>query len=121
VLPRKLPPVVVATLVWFATLLTAAPVGALAKPVLRGFVGVDGDGPLLYLRVNLGAQLDNIVANGVESVWRQLGTWPAKSELGQHPAGIADRFQNVDRVPTTFTNTDVLVGIRLRMGFPCSP
>jgi hypothetical protein len=105
------------------------PAGALGRqrsrptgtPVPNGFVGVNGGGPLFGPAVNLGQQLDLMVASGVESVrvlfsWSQAQPYRSWADV---PSDQKNEFVDVDGVPTSFAGTDQIVGLaaerRLRL------
>jgi hypothetical protein len=88
---------------------------ATAAPVPQGFVGVDLDGPMFVpdTPLNLGTQLQSMVANGVQSVrvafnWAFAQPYPSFKKVP-----IADRDLFPDTVngrPTDFSATDQIVG-----------
>jgi hypothetical protein len=102
----------------------APPVRVLA-PTPPGFVGVDTDGPLLdpASDLNLGRQLDQMVASGVESVrvafdWAAAQPFESSAEV---PADQATEFTDVGGVPTEFATTDELVGLAAQRGLTLLP
>jgi hypothetical protein len=92
--------------------LAVGPSGATAA-VPQGFVGMMADGPFFYPAMNEGAELDSMVASGVESV-RTLVNWgklqPYRS-MGQVPLAAQGEFTDVNGVPTDFTGIDQLVAL----------
>ena len=95
--------------------LTAVFAGAAAASarVPQGFVGIMPDGPVFNHGVNLGAQLDKMVATGIESlrvefVWGAEQPYATPSDV---PASQAKQFLTIGGVPTTFAPTDHLVSL----------
>jgi hypothetical protein len=87
------------------------PVTAAVPP---GFVGVDTDGPLFdaSTSIDFGNQLDSMVANGVESI-RVAFSWSAGqpySGWGSVPADQKAKFVTAAGRPTSFQDTDTIVG-----------
>jgi hypothetical protein len=88
---------------------------AAAAPVPQGFVGVDLDGPMFASNtpLNLGNQLQSMVANGVQSV-RVAFNWaraqPYSSFEKVPVSKRADFSDDVDGRPTDFSATDQIVG-----------
>jgi arabinogalactan endo-1,4-beta-galactosidase len=94
-----------------------------ATRVPQGFVGMMAGGPLFYPNVNLGGQLDTMVADGVETFRVQFnwaGLQPYKS-FGDVPAGQAGGFQNVGGVPTDVSETDKIVTLAAERGLTVLP
>jgi hypothetical protein len=103
---------------------SASPAPALT-PVPPGFVGMDADGPLLdpTAHLNLDRQLDEMVADGVQSV-RVAFDWATAQpykDMAQVPADQANEFTDVDGVPTDFVTTDELVGLAAQRGLTLLP
>jgi hypothetical protein len=103
---------------------SASPVPAIA-PVPPGFVGVDADGPLFdpAAHLNLDRQLDQMVANGVQSV-RVAFNWAAAQPYASWadvPDDQVSQFTSVGGVPTSFTATDQLVGLAAQRGLTLLP
>jgi hypothetical protein len=93
--------------------------------VPAGFVGVDADGPLFdpTAHLNLDRQLDQMVADGVESV-RTAFSWAAAQPYASWadvPAGQENEFTNVGGLPTDFAATDQLVGFAAQRGLSLLP
>lgn len=81
--------------------------------VPQGFVGVMPDPPLFDRGVDLAAQLDKMVATGIERlrvefVWGADQPYATPADV---PANRAKEFQMIDGVPTSFAATDRLVGL----------
>jgi hypothetical protein len=79
-----------------------------------GFVGMDTDGPLLdpTTSIDFGKQLGSMVANGVESI-RVAFSWAGAqpySSWGSVPADQKDTFVTAAGRPTSFSDTDTIVG-----------
>jgi len=94
-------------------------------PVPPGFVGVDADGPLFdpTAHLNLDRQLDQMVANGVESV-RVAFNWAAAQPYASWadvPDDQVSQFTDVGGVPTSFAATDQLVGLAAQRGLTLLP
>ncbi len=116
----------------FAVALQVA--GAAAAPTLgvrpaplssQGFVGVNVDGPLVTPRdrVDLGAQMDLMVRNGVESI-RVAFSWAEAqpyAQMADVPAGQTANFVDVDGVPTDFSATDRVVALAAARGLRVLP
>jgi hypothetical protein len=82
--------------------------------VPAGFVGMDTDGPVLdaSTSIDFGRQLDSMVANGVESI-RVAFSWAAAqpySSWADVPVDQEAQFFTVAGRPTSFSNTDSIVG-----------
>jgi len=78
-----------------------------------GFVGVDVDGPLFAKNtpVNFAAQLDSMVANGVQSI-RVAFNWATAQPyqaFDQVPASKQASYMDVGGRPTSFADTDAIV------------
>src|SRR4051794_4372297 len=101
--------VIMATALAFA--LASAPGVSAAPKVPSGFVGVIADGPLLTdPDVDYEAQLDTMVGSGVQTL-RTAFNWSGVQPYGSFadvPPGMEDRFQDVNGVPTDYTETDRL-------------
>jgi hypothetical protein len=82
------------------------------KKVPAGFVGVVGDGPLLDdPSVDLGAQLDSMVASGVQSM-RTSFNWAAAQpyqSFADVPQDQRSLYQDEGGVPTDYSETDRVV------------
>jgi hypothetical protein len=92
-------------------------------PVPARFVGVNAGGPLLDTNVNLGQQLGQMVADGVETVrfvfnWAQAQPYANWSQV---PADQTGQFANVGGVPTDFAATDEMVGLAAQRGLTVLP
>jgi hypothetical protein len=126
---------IVAAVGAFAAAALGVPVSALAgspapkvptvTPVPPGFVGVDADGPLFdpTAHLNLDRQLDQMVADGVQSV-RTAFSWAAAQPYASWadvPADQQSEFTNVGGLPTDFTPTDQLVGMAAQHGLTLLP
>jgi hypothetical protein len=95
-----------------------------ATHVPQGFVGMVVDQPVWpdpY--VDLGHQLDVMVASGVQTL-RAVFDWahaqPYKS-WKQVPAGQQSRFVSVGGIPTDFSSSDQLVGLASQRGLTVLP
>jgi hypothetical protein len=102
-----------------------APKVQTGAPVPPGFVGVDADGPLFdpTAHLNLDRQLDQMVADGVESV-RTAFSWAAAQPYASSadvPAEQKSEFTNVGGLPTDFAATDQLVGLAAQRGLTLLP
>jgi hypothetical protein len=105
---------------------TVNPVAA----VPQGFVGVDVDGPLFdpSAQLNLGDQLTQMVARGIQSV-RAAFDWAATQPYASFndpafnmlPADQQREFVSIGGVPTDFTNLDQLVGLASQRGLTILP
>lgn len=106
---------------------------ATVKPVVavpQGFVGVDADGPLFdpTAQLNLGRQLTEMVAHGVQSV-RVAFDWAAAQPFASFndPAYVAlspvqkSDYTNVGGVPTDFAPIDQFVGLAAQRGLTVLP
>jgi len=97
---------------------------ATQRRVPQGLViGVMADGPLFTNGVNLGEQLDSMVASGVESL-RVAVDWSAAQpyqSLHQVPAPQRSEFQNVGGVPTRFSQLDRIVAPAAARGLSVLP
>lgn len=87
------------------------------------FVGVNASGPLLTPRVNLGEQMSEMVASGVQTVrvlfdWSQAQPYANENEV---PAGQRGAFVDVKGVPTDFGSTDQVVGLAAQHGLTVLP
>lgn len=98
--------------------------GASASRVPQGFVGMMVDGPTLSGRVDLGRQLDRMVADGVESVrvvfdWRVAQPYASWRDV---PLDRAGDFQNTTGdMPTDFADSDRIVGAAVSRGLQVLP
>jgi hypothetical protein len=86
-------------------------------------IGVMFDGPVLGPRVNLDQQFDLAVASGAESLrvavnWSAMQPYRSSTEV---PTGGRSRFQDVDGVPTQFSELDRIVGSAARRGLTVLP
>ncbi len=104
---------------------TATAHAAASKAVASTFVGVDIDGPIVDRAsgLNLPAQFDQMVANGVGSVrfafnWAAAQPYPSWTDV---PAGQAGEFTHTGTVPTNFNQTDQLVGLAAQHGMTVLP
>jgi hypothetical protein len=89
----------------------------------QGFVGAMADGPLLGPGVDLGGQLDSMVASGVESVrvtvnWAADQPYPTEAQV---PSSRRSQFQDVAGVPTRFADLDRLVAAAAPRGLSVLP
>jgi hypothetical protein len=87
------------------------------------FVGVNAGGPVLTPGVNLGQQMSQMVASGVQTVrvqfdWSQAQPYASESEV---PVGQKGAFVNVKGVPTDFSATDEVVGLAAQHGLTVLP
>jgi hypothetical protein len=109
----------------------AAVAGSLASPVAKvvpvppGFVGIDADAPLFEptAPLNPDRQLDEMVANGVESV-RVAFDWAAAQPYeswADVPADQQGQFTNVGGEPMDFSATDQVVGLAAQRGLTVLP
>ncbi len=92
-------------------------------PVPLRFVGINASGPLLGANVNLGQQLDQMVASGVETV-RVVFDWAAAqpyASLSDVPADQQNDFVDVGGIPTDFATTDEMVGLAAQRGLTVLP
>jgi hypothetical protein len=112
----------------------ALPAGAAARahgkparppgtPVPAGFVGVDAGGPLLNDNVDVGQQLDRMVASGVQSIrvvinWALAQPYPDEASV---PADQASNYVDVGGVPTDFAAVDEIVGLAAARGLRVLP
>ncbi len=85
------------------------PAASASKPVTGPLVGVTFDGPVMA--TNVGAQVDQAVASGVESVrvaidWDQVQPYATPAQV---PAGQKGQFQVMGGVPTRIYELDLLV------------
>lgn len=104
---------------------TATARAARSRGVASTFVGVDIDGPIVDRAsgLNLPAQFNQMVANGVGSV-RFAFNWAAAQPYASWadvPAGQAGEFTHTGTVPTNFTQTDELVGLAAQRGMTVLP
>jgi hypothetical protein len=101
-----------------------SPASALAAArVPQGFAGMVIDGPLFYLGINLGGELDKMVGSGVETLRVQFN-WASQQPYGSFsdvPAAQLGQFQNVGGVPTNFTDTDRIVALAAARGLTVLP
>lgn len=97
---------------WGATRHPTRQAASPTTPVPQGFVGVVADQPVWPDPfVNLGAQLDTMVASGVQTI-RVVFNWGDMQPYANWKAVPADqqqRFTDIGGVPTDFTSTDQLV------------
>jgi hypothetical protein len=111
-----------------SVLLTVAVLGcvpaAASARVPQGFVGMMADGELLFSpHVNLGRQLDSMVASGVESL-RVVFNWGAAepyARWSEVPAAQRHRFTNVGNMPIDFSAMDRIVGPAAQRGLSLLP
>jgi len=97
-----------------------------AAAVPQGFVGTMIDGPLYPNtdpRVDLPAQLDTMVASGVQSIrltfdWAAAQPYPSWKNV---PAADKSQFENVGGVPTRFDVFDRIVGLASQRGVALLP
>ena len=108
---------------------TAAKVKPVAA-VPAGFVGVDADGPLFdsTAQLNLGDQLSQMVARGVQSVrvafnWAATQPYESFNDPGYAALTPAQKLEYtpVGGVPTDFTKLDQLVGLAAERGLTILP
>ncbi len=125
--PRMLVPAVVVVAgvaVALALALTSSgTTPATRRDTARGFVGVMVDGPVLTGNVDLGRQLDSMVAGGVESL-RVAVNWSLAQPyqtMAQVPAGQRSQFQLAGGVPTSFSALDRIVGLAAARGLSLLP
>jgi hypothetical protein len=115
--------VLLAALIAACGAIASSGVASAAPRVPQGFVGMMADGPLLSSQVNLGQQLDRMVASGVESI-RTAFSWadaqPYRS-WADVPAADKSRFENVNGVPTDFAASDRIVGLAAQRGLSVLP
>jgi Glycosyl hydrolase catalytic core len=102
----------VITLLALSLLTTATATAKAPKKVPAAFMGVVGDGPLLYdSSVDLPNQFDRMVGNGVQTL-RLMFNWsqaqPYQS-FDQVPPDQRDRYRDENGVPTDYTLMDQLV------------
>ena len=88
------------------------------RPVPKGFVGVNADGPLFdgASGVNLDHQLNLMVASGVQSV-RIAFSWAAAQPYAKAaavPAAETSQYIDIGGVPTNFAATDAIVAATAR-------
>ena len=103
---------------------SSAAVSTAAVP--QGFVGMMIDGPLYPdtdPAVDLGAQLDSMVASGVQSLrltfdWGYAQPYASWSKV---PAAMRSDFVDVGGVPTRFGLFDEIVGLAAQRGLPVLP
>lgn len=99
----------------------AAPASA---RVPQGFVGMMADGPIFDPQVDLPAQLDKMVASGVESL-RVVFSWSAAQPYASWsdvPASLTAQFsQGPDGVPTDFSASDQIVALAAQRGMSVLP
>jgi hypothetical protein len=95
-----------------------------SKPVPQGFVGMVVDEPVWPDPfVDLGKQLDVMVASGVQTV-RAVFDWSTAQPYhrwSQVPAGQGAQFVDVGGVPTNFSAMDQLVGMASQRGLTVVP
>jgi hypothetical protein len=107
-----------------AALAGALPTSAAAAPVPQGFVGVMADQPVWpNPLVDLGQQLDAMVASGVQTL-RVVFDWSAAQPYkrwSQVPSDQRSQFVDVRGIPTNFSATDQLVGEASRRGLTLLP
>jgi hypothetical protein len=99
-----------------AILLALSLPASAAARVPQGFVGMNADGPLLSPSVNLDAQMAAMARGGVESI-RTSFYWsaaqPVSSFIYIDPADYPS-YTDVGGVPTSFADTDRIVGAAAR-------
>jgi hypothetical protein len=103
----------------------AVPAFAAAR-VPQGFVGMVLDGPLFPVaaaKANLADQLDQMVANGVESLrvsfdWAYAQPYASWRDV---PLADASEFVNVGGIPTRFAAMDQLIGLAAQRGLTVMP
>jgi hypothetical protein len=100
----------------------AVPAAASAS-VPQRFVGVMADGPLFDRHVNLGHQMDMMVASGFESLrtvfdWQLAEPYATWADV---PKSMTHEFENVDGHPMRFTFPDKLVGLAAQHGLTILP
>ncbi len=93
-------------------LMAASAVPASAR-VPQGFAGMVIDGPFSYPGMDQGAELDQMVASGVQSVrtdfnWSSMQPY---SSFRTVPAARRGQFVNIDGLPLNLAVTDNLVGL----------
>jgi hypothetical protein len=91
--------------------------------VPQGFVGMMADGPIFNGGVNLGAQLDRMVASGVESVrvvfdWAQAQPYQTWADV---PSPERGAFVDAGGAPTDFATTDQIVRFAAQRGLAMLP
>jgi hypothetical protein len=98
-----------------AALLAAAPAAARSRSAVpRGFVGMVVTAPVFppgSPAVDLGRQLDRMVASGVENL-RVVFNWAAAQPYrswSQVPSGQRSQYIDVGGVPTDFSQTDAIM------------
>jgi hypothetical protein len=105
-------------------LLVVAPSSANAKrSVPRGFVGVVGEGPLLDPSMNFGAELDQMVASGVETLrisFPWIHAQPFQDESDVPPTERA-KYVDVGGVPTDWSWIDDVVRASAMRGLKIMP
>jgi hypothetical protein len=105
------------------------PAGSQAKAlpaVPQGFVGMMVDGPVfpdVDNHINLGQQLDRMVASGVESLrvvfdWAQAQPYSDWSEV---PASQKKNFIDENGIPTRFQSMDQIVALAAQRGLTVLP
>jgi hypothetical protein len=103
---------------------TAAPKASAA--VSSGFVGMNIDGPLFPTTapgVNIGAQMQKMVAAGVGTV-RVVFDWSYAQPYGRWsevPADIKSEFVNDNGIPTRYGDLDQLVTLAAQYGLQLMP
>jgi polysaccharide biosynthesis protein PslG len=105
----------------FVLSLTFAPLSLSAVAsarVPKGFVGLMPAPPIFNRGVNLGHQLDVMVASGVESLrvefdWNAAQPYAKESDV---PAAKRKNFTIIGGVPTSFASTDGIVGLAAKRG-----
>jgi hypothetical protein len=113
------------TLALAASALLALPAAGSAR-VPSGFVGMVVDGPLYPgsdPQVDLSAQMDTMVASGVESIriavdWAQAQPYSSWSDV---PAADASKFTDVGGIPTRFGPVDQVVALAAERGLTVLP
>lgn len=97
---------------------------ARASAVPQGFIGMMADGPLFDPEVNLGEQLDQMVASGVESL-RVTFNWSTAQPYASWrdvPLGqAADFTDGPGDIPTDFRATDQIVALAAQRQLPLLP
>jgi hypothetical protein len=109
----------------FAAVISLAVPATGAARVPGRFVGVEVDGPLFPTdsQVDLAAQMDTMVASGVESIRIAVDWADAQpySSWSQVPAGDAGEFKDVGGIPTRFGRLDQIVALAAQHGLTVLP
>jgi len=103
----------------------AGPVAAARskRKVPFGFIGTVADGPLFEPGVDLSAEVDAMVATGVESVrvvvdWRSAQPYASFDEV---PEAERPKYRDEGGVPTDYSRIDSIVGLSARQGMRVLP